>query len=279
MNPEARFKELVQAVLALPDKQRALLLATIQETLASSPSSEAGFSGACAPEKDRSYLSHKTYSAAEPRTPVPTRVVRSHGGFEQLASYRAASVAYNGTFDFCELYLKRYRTRTVDQMEQAARSGKQNIVEGSDVAGTSTKSELKLFGVAKGSIKELIKDYKDFLGNKKLPIWHKDSPEALRVRKLAYKVSGQNAPVKSDKSNRSHPSGDKQELSPEELYQRYYRPLIQKDPEAAANAMLCVANQAHYLLDKQLEAVEQQFLEEGGFTERLYHERKRRRNR
>jgi four helix bundle suffix protein len=132
-------------------------------------------------------------------------------------------------------------------MVQAARSGKQNIAEASQDSGTSKKTELKLTGVARGSLQELLEDYKDFLRQRHLPIWPKEHPQAEAIRKLAYR------------SDRSYSS-----------YQSYVE---ESPPEVAANAMLCLIHQADYLLDRQLESLERQFLEEGGFTERLYRAR------
>jgi len=129
-------------------------------------------------------------------------------------------------------------------MVQAARSGKQNIAEGSMASGTSKKTELKVIGVARASLEELLLDFKDFLWQKGLPLWGKDHPEAQAVRKLAYA------------SNRS--------------YLTYKTYIEEKPPEISANTMICMIHQTNYLLDQQLRALEKEFLQEGGFTERLY---------
>ena len=131
-------------------------------------------------------------------------------------------------------------------MVQAARSGKQNIAEGSQVSGTSRKSELKLVSVDRGSLEELLNDYKDFLRQKQLDLWDMNDPRSKSIRGLAYR------------SNRSY-----------ETYQAYM-----SQPESAANAAICLINQANYLLDRQIKALEKSFLEEGGFTERLYKNRR-----
>jgi restriction system protein len=132
-------------------------------------------------------------------------------------------------------------------MVQAARSGKQNIAEGSMASGTSKKTELKLVNVARASLEELLLDYEDFLRQRKLRLWGKDHPTAQAVRKLVYRT------------NRTYET---------------YRPYIEEaQPEIAANTLICLINQTNYLLDQQLRQLEQQFLEEGGFTEKLYRTR------
>jgi four helix bundle protein len=106
-----------------------------------------------------------------------------HGGYAGLLAYQKALVVFQGTVRFCERFLEK-RDRTVDQMIQAARSGKQNIVEGSKVSGTSKEAEIKLINVARASLEELLEDYRDFLRVRKAQLWPKDSREALFVRKL-----------------------------------------------------------------------------------------------
>ena len=135
-------------------------------------------------------------------------------------------------------------------MVQAARSGRQNIAEGSQASGTSKKTELKLVGVARASLEELLLDYEDFLRQRGLLLWNKNHPTAQVVRRLAYE------------KNRSYMT---------------YRPYIEEAlPDVAANTIICLIHQTNYLLDQQLRQLERAFLEEGGFTERLYRERKRR---
>jgi four helix bundle suffix protein len=147
---------------------------------------------------------------------------------------------------FCDRLIDR-RSRTRDQMVQAARSGKQNIAEGSMASGTSKKTELKLVGVARASLEELLLDYEDFLRQHQLPLWNKHHPQAVAVRKLAYL------------ENRSYTT---------------YRTYVERgSPEVAANTLICLTHQTNYLLDQQLRQLEAQFLREGGFTERLYRAR------
>ena len=112
-----------------------------------------------------------------------TKIIPPHGGYQNLKSYQMAEIVYDATVKFCERFIDR-RSRTVDQMVQAARSGKQNIVEGSMASGTSKKMELKLIGVARASLEELLNDYKDFLRQRQLSLWDKDHPKAREVRQL-----------------------------------------------------------------------------------------------
>jgi four helix bundle suffix protein len=163
-----------------------------------------------------------------------------------------AEIIYDATVVFCDRFIDR-KSRTNDQMIQAARSGKQNIAEGSMASGTSKKTELKLIGVARASLEELLLDYEDFLRQKSLPLWGKEHAKAKEIRALAWK------------ENRSYST-----------YKSYFE---SSSPETAANAAICVLHQANYLLDQQLRALEKGFLEEGGFTERLYRVRSQARER
>jgi restriction system protein len=104
--------------------------------------------------------------------------LRPHGGYRQLRSFQVAEVIYDGTVAFCGRFLDHRRTRLVDQMVQAARSGRQNIAEGSRASGTSSQTELRLIGVARASLDELLLDYEDYLRQRDLPLWSKDHPKA-----------------------------------------------------------------------------------------------------
>lgn len=178
------------------------------------------------------------------------KLIPAHGGYRELRSYQMAELVYDGTVRFCERFVER-RSRTHDQMVQAARSGKQNIAEGSMASGTSRKMELKLIGVARASMEELLLDYEDFLRQRGLALWGKDHPEAKTVRRLAYA------------RNRSYMT---------------YRTYIEGGtPETAANTVICLVHQTNYLLDQLLRQLEERFLDEGGFTERLYRTRTARR--
>jgi len=171
------------------------------------------------------------------------RIIPPHGGYRELQSYQMAEIVFDGTAAFCDRFIDR-RSRTHDQMVQAARSGKQNIAEGSMASGTSKKSELKLIGVARASLEELLLDFQDYLRQQGLPLWGKDHPKSKEVRALCYKK-------------------DRSYLT----YKTYFE---KNSAEIAANTLVCLIHQTNYLLDQQLRALEKEFLKEGGFTERLY---------
>lgn len=180
------------------------------------------------------------------------RVILPHGGYRKLRSFQVAQAAYDATVVFCDRFVDK-RSRTHDQMVQAARSGVQNIAEGSMASATSTKSELMLTGVARASLEELLLDYEDFLRQRGLRLWPKDSPEALAVRRK-YQSDGSD---QSDRSDGSDPYS-----------------IASATPEVAANTIICLINQASYLLKRQLEKLEQEFLEKGGVGERMYQARR-----
>ena len=168
--------------------------------------------------------------------------IPAHGGYQKLLSYQKAEIVYDATVHFCDRFIDR-RSRTHDQMIQAARSGKQNIVEGSIASGTSKETEIKLTNVARASLEELLADYRDFLRVRKLPNWDKDDPQAQAVRRLGYGT---------------HVS-----------YATYATYVEHSDPETAANTIICLIHQANYLLDQQLRALEAAFVKEGGLRERM----------
>ncbi len=113
----------------------------------------------------------------------PDGFIDPHGGFRNLKSYQMSEIVYDATAAFCDRWIGR-RSRTHDQMVQAARSGKQNIGEGSMASGTSKKFELRLVSVARASLEELLLDYQDFLRQRNLPLWGKNHPQAQNIRKL-----------------------------------------------------------------------------------------------
>jgi four helix bundle suffix protein len=180
----------------------------------------------------------------------PHKRLRPSGGYRDLRSFRTTSIIYDATVDFCKRFLDP-RSRTIDQMTQAARSGRQNIAEGSRASAASSQTELRLVSVARASLDELLLDYEDFLRQRKLRQWEKDSPEAMKVRTV-----GKNDP--SDQSDQTP------------LYSAW---LQSTDPAIVANAVICLIHQANYLLDKQLSALEQQFIHQGGYSEKLAVER------
>jgi four helix bundle suffix protein len=167
-------------------------------------------------------------------------LIPPHGGYRELKSFQSSTLVYDLTVAFCDRFVREARMR--DQMVQAARSGRQNIAEGCQASGTSKKTELKLVNVARASLEELLLDYEDYLRQRGLPAWAKDCAEAMQVRKLSYL------------ENRSHTT-----------YKSYF-----SEPATAANVLICLIHQTNYLLDQQLRALQKEFLEQGGFTERLY---------
>jgi len=199
-------------------------------------------------------------------------LIPTHGGYRNLRSFQTAEIVYDGTVIFCDRFVSK-RSRTHDQMVQAARSGRQNIAEGSMASATSKKTELKLTNVAKASLEELLLDFEDFLRQRKLPQWDKNSPLALAVRK-GYRGFPAKWFEESDTSDTSDVS-DRSDKP--ELLDPYG--IANATPEVAANTLLCLINQAIYLLKRQVEKLEQDFVEEGGFTEKLYRVRTQRRRR
>lgn len=165
-----------------------------------------------------------------------------HGGYEDLLSFQKARIVYDGTVRFCERLLKK-SDRTYDQMVQAARSGKQNILEGSEASGISKETEIKLTGVARASLEELLEDYRDFLRLRRVEEWPKEHRYTKRLRQL----------------NRQ----------PNANYETFKKGIEHPDPIIAANVMIGLIKLTNYLLDQQLRRLEQDFLKEGGLRERM----------
>lgn len=178
----------------------------------------------------------------EPRPLIPP-----HGGYRELRCFILAEIIYDGTVAFTSRHLQP-RSRTVDQMVQAARSGSRNIAEGSRASGTSKKAELKLMGVARASLDELLLDYESYIRQNDLEVWEKDHPKAVFIRNL---------------SNRN-------QLVRNETYALYRSYIEEKTPETAANTLICLIHQANFLLDRLIRSLEKRFVEQGGFTEKLY---------
>jgi restriction system protein len=170
------------------------------------------------------------------------RLILPHGGFRKWPAYRCAEVVYDATVRFCERFIKDFRLR--DQMVHAARSGKQNIAEGSMIAGVSRRSELRLIGFARGSLKELQLDYEDFLRQRGMQDWDRAHPTKSELRRIAYS---------RDKS-----------------YNAYKKYVEEGSAELAANTIICLIHQTMFLLAKLLQKLEEQFLARGGFTERMH---------
>ena len=179
------------------------------------------------------------------------RHLRPSGGYRNLHSFQAATVIYDATASFCNRFVNS-RSRTRDQMVQAARSGRQNIAEGSRASATSSQTELRLVNVARASLDELLLDYEDYLRQNGHAQWTKDSPEAAEVRSVG--------------KNRADSTAD---------YQHW---LAHHNPAVVANAVICLIHQANYLLDRQIQALERQFVQQGGYSEQLAAARLRERN-
>jgi four helix bundle suffix protein len=180
--------------------------------------------------------------SSSPSDQNPSGFLPKSGNYRQLLSYRKSEIVYDFTFRFCERFLKR-GDRTIDQMVQAARSGKQNIAEGSKAAVTSTETELKLTNVARASLEELLIDYQDFLRVRDLPQWEKNSAEALYARRLG--------------------------KSPDESFESYRLFFENRPPGTLANIAICLIHQTNYLLDQQIRRLEKDFVQKGGLRERM----------
>lgn len=177
----------------------------------------------------------------------PARL-RPSGGYRKLRSFQTATIIYDATVSFCNRFMDP-RSRTVDQMVQAARSGRQNIAEGSRASAASSQTELRLVNVARASLDELLLDFEDFLRQHDLPQWAKDDPRAKAVRAVG----------KDHRTDRTDPTD-----------QNPYSPwLTHLDPAVVANAIICLIHQTNYLLDRQVAGLERQFIQEGGYSERL----------
>jgi len=176
-------------------------------------------------------------------------LIPPHGGYRDLKSYQMAEIVHDATVVFCNRYKNQFSEHgsregvapTALPVEGATQAP---AIAGSMASGTSKKTELKLVGVARASLEELLLDFQDFLRQNQLPLWPKGHPQAQEIRALAYR------------SDRSYST-----------YKTYFE---KAEAETAANAAICLIHQANYLLDQQLRALEKGFLEEGGFTERLY---------
>jgi four helix bundle suffix protein len=177
--------------------------------------------------------------------------LRKSGGYRDLHTFWSATLIYDATYWFCEKYLNP-RSRTVDQMVQAARSGRQNIAEGSRAAATSSQTELRLVNVARASLEELLLDYEDFLRHRRQSQWAKGDPQAQAVRRVA-----------------SDHQSDGSDLTDQQRAALYAKWLEHDDPFVCANALICLIHQTNYLLDQQIAALEKQFIEEGGYSEQL----------
>lgn len=177
--------------------------------------------------------------------------IPKHGGYRSLISYQKAEIIYDGTVFFCNRFFRKY-DRTIDQMVQAARSGKQNIAEASMASATSKESEIKLTNVARASLEELMIDYEDYLRIHKLEQWPRTHPYSLRFDEL--------------------------NQLPNATYQTYQKAIEHENPEISANFLRCLVNVTSYILGKQIKALEIAFINEGGLRERMTRARLNKRN-
>lgn len=168
--------------------------------------------------------------------------IPAHGGYKNLLSYQKAEIVYDATVYFCGRFVEK-RDRTYDQMIQAARSGKQNIIEGSMAAATSKEMEIKLTNVARASLEELLADYRDFLRTRKYEEWPKEHPYTRRLRQL----------------NRI----------PNASYATFKKGIEHQDPAICANVIIGLIRVASVLLERQIRYLEKAFVEEGGLRERM----------
>jgi len=174
--------------------------------------------------------------------------------YKYLLTYRYSEIIFDLTIEFCRKFVSDYGSkRTREQMEQAARSGKQNIIEGVGQSQTSKKGEIKLLGVAKASLEELLADYEDYLRVRQLSIWSKSDEKVVRMKHYIFRIS------------------DVRNLS--DLGNLQEKPKLPEKPIVAANLILTLCHQATYLLSKQIARAERDFVHKGGYTEQLFHKR------
>ena len=181
---------------------------------------------------------------------TPITFLPQHGHYRQLRVYQVTEIIYDITFFFTQRYLSK-GDRTIDQMVQAARSGKQNIAEGNQAAATSSETEIKLTNVAKASLEELLDDYEDYLRVRNLPQWNKLHPRYERVRHYA----------------RS-----------EQIRKDYAEKILKMNDEEIANLSITLIHQAIYMLHRLLMTMQDRFVKEGGIKERMYQSRSNYRN-
>jgi four helix bundle suffix protein len=196
---------------------------------------------------------------------IPKRI-RPSGGYRALRSFQTATLIYDATVSFCEGFIDK-RSRLVDQMVQAARSGRQNIAEGSRASATSSQTELRLVNVARASLDELLLDYEDFLRQHGQRQWAKDDAEAMAVRGVGKTLGGQAVRDRSDRTDRTDGTDGTDETV--EHRAAYAAWLDHADPAVRANAVICLIHQANYLLDQQIAGLERSFINEGGYSESL----------
>jgi four helix bundle suffix protein len=170
------------------------------------------------------------------------KFIPPHGGYQKLLSYQRSEIIYDATVYFTKRFFKK-GYRTIDQMVQAARSGKQNIAEASIASGTSKEMEIKLTNVARASQEELLIDYRDFLRSRQLIEWSKEHPYSKRVTELC----------KEGNNN----------------YTAFQKGIEHENPEISSNVVICLIKLTNFLLDRQIQRLEQDFLKNGGLREQM----------
>jgi four helix bundle suffix protein len=224
----------------------------------------------------------------------PEELIPKHGGYRRLKSFQLAQLIYDVTVRFCERYVER-GSRTRDQMVQAARSGVQNIAEGSQASGTSKKTELKLTNVARASLEELGLDYEDYLRQHGLPLWPPDHPALVRFKarrcatlaEVRAWVEEERTWARTNTDQHGHAQTNTDEHGPTQTPSAATPSVpvgagpcasVPSSAQLVANAALSLLNLCGYLLDRQLAAQAAAFENQGGFTERLHRVRRERRN-
>ena len=207
---------------------------------------------------DRTDRSDRTDRTDRVRDAARQKGLRPSGGYRKLRSFQVTTLIYDATVAFCERFVDK-RSRTRDQMVQAARSGRQNIAEGSRASATSSQTELRLVNVARASLDELLLDYEDFLRQRGLRQWGKDDPQARAVREVGKGIDRTDWIDRTDLSDRT-------DRTDSEAYGEW---LTNPDSAVVANAVICLIHQANYLLDRQIAGLESQFIQAGGYSERL----------
>lgn len=202
-------------------------------------------------------------------------LIQSHGGYRNLESFQVAQLVFDVTVRFCEKYVSNF-SRTKDQMVQAARSGVQNIAEGSQASATSKKTELKLTQVARASLEELKLDYEDFLRQNNFALWQRDNP--LRQSLIDRRCQNADEVALWVVEEYKGQNEGKNTMSTESTESSMSTKSTKNYAEFSANAVLVLLAVACALLDRQVKTLAEAFEDEGGFTQRLYRVRKEKRD-
>ena len=194
-------------------------------------------------QKDQNYQSTQSIPSTQSNRSTQNLFLPQHGHYRHLRVYHVAEALYDLTYLFCRRFLSAYKDRTVDQMVQAARSGKQNIAEGNQAAATSSETEIKLTNVAKASIEELLTDYEDYLRTRQLPQWDANHPRFAAMRNWAQ-------------------SGD--------FLSSFAVKAPKMSDEEMANLAITLCHQIISMLTHLLKTMQQRFVTQGGIKERMH---------